>query len=181
MNHHIPKKPFYFLRHGETDHNVRKIYDDYSEVSLNENGIRQALEIQKALDKMQFSTVCTSPLLRAQQTKEIALKNHKYSDISLSDLSECQSELWHLFIAWESRILTQSEWSAIDNFLNRINKGTATALTYDDPVLIIAHGGVYWALMHLLSIHRERTIDNCVLMKFSHDHKENQWKVEPII
>lgn len=85
------KAPFYFLRHGQTDHNVHNIYDDESEVELNQKGILQATELQRVISNLDIDTVCSSPLRRVQQTKELVLKGKIFKDIVIEDLRECPS------------------------------------------------------------------------------------------
>jgi probable phosphoglycerate mutase len=172
--------PFYFLRHGETDHNVHKVYDDFAEVHLNENGRRQARQVQRILRSLHIATVCCSPLLRAQQTKHIVLENKDILDVTLDELRECPGSLWRLFLASETRKLTLEEWQIINEFIERVKNGLEKVLTHRSPILLIGHGGIYWALAHLLQIQGERKIGNCVLTYISPEGSEN-WKAEPII
>lgn len=174
------KTPFYFLRHGETDHNVHKVYDDLTEIHLNENGEKQARQVQKILHSVPLATVCSSPLLRAQQTKNIVLENKLVHDVVLDEFCECPSSLWRLFLAAETRELTIGEWTLINEFTHRVKNGLERALKHRAPMLIIAHGGTYWALAHLLQLQDDRKIGNCVLTYISPEGSE-VWKAEPIL
>lgn len=173
----IRKAPFYFLRHAQTDHNVHRIYDDENEIEINQTGVQQAIKLQQAIASLSIATVCSSPLRRVQQTKEIVLKNKAFRDVILEDLRECPSALWHLFLTSESRPLTNQEWELIQTFINRIEQGINQAFQHEDPLLLIAHGGTYWALSHLLRLEGNRKIDNCVLVKICPDRQET-WKAE---
>ncbi|PWU14528.1 MAG: hypothetical protein C5B45_04235 [Chlamydiae bacterium] len=177
MSFFIRKAPFYFLRHAQTDHNVHRIYDDKNEIEINQNGVQQAIKLQQTIASLPIATVCSSPLRRVQQTKEIVLKNKVFRDVVLEDLRECPSALWRLFLASESRPLTNQEWELIQIFINRIEQGLNQALQQDDPLLLIAHGGTYWALSHLLRLEGDRKIDNCVLVKICPDQQET-WKAK---
>lgn len=165
---------FFFLRHAQTDHNVNNIYDDENEIELNQKGVQQAIEIQPIISTLPITTVCSSPMLRVQQTKNIVLKNKIFKDVVLEDLRECQSALWRLFIASESRSLTQEEWTLIQQFIDRVKRGLLHAFQHHDPVLLIAHGGTYWALSHLLNIEGNRKIENCILMEIF--YQQGTWK-----
>ncbi|MGB7127766.1 MAG: histidine phosphatase family protein [Candidatus Rhabdochlamydia sp.] len=173
----IRKTPFYFLRHAQTDHSIYQLYDDPDEVQLNEKGIKQALEIQSILAHLPITTVCSSPLLRVQQTKEIALKNKIFKDIILEDLRECPSMLWDLFYASELRSLTIEEWELVQEFIYRVERGLKQAFQQEDPLLLIAHGGTYWALYHLLQLEGNQKINNCILVEFFLD-QQNTWKTK---
>jgi len=172
--------PFYFLRHGETDHNVHKIYDDFTEIHLNENGKKQALQVQRILRSISLATVCSSPLLRVQQTKNIVLENRPVYNVVLDEFRECPSSLWRLFLASETRELTIEEWSLINEFTHRIKNGLEKALQYNEPILLVAHGGTYWALAHLLQLQGNRKIGNCVLTYIS-PTESGIWRAEPIL
>ena len=94
----MKKVPFYFMRHAETDHNTYRIYNDAEDVDLNETGKGQAKEVQNLFHSLSLITVCTSPLLRAQRTKEIVLHNKTFDDIVLDGFRECPGMLWKLFM-----------------------------------------------------------------------------------
>lgn len=179
MNFPLVKSPFYFLRHGQTNHNLNShLYNENTEIGLNEKGISQALEIQTILSSISISTVCCSPLFRAQQTKEIVLKNKEYKSIDLEDFRECSSNLWKLFLASEKRSLTERESNLVQGFVNQVENGLKHAFQQEQPLLLIAHGGTYWALSQLLQLKGNRKIDNCLLVEvFS---TQNGWKTKYI-
>lgn len=58
-------------RHGETDWNQQGILQGWTDVTLNALGRRQAREMAAGFDKSGFSTIWSSPLLRARETAEI--------------------------------------------------------------------------------------------------------------
>lgn len=181
MKFTFPKTPFYFLRHAETDHNVNKIYDDFSEVHLNENGKKQALEVQRVFHSTPITTVCSSPLLRVQQTKAIVLGNKLVKNhIVLNDFRECSGALWRLFLTAETRDLSPQEWIPINEFTNRVKAGLEKVLQFDEPILLIAHGGTYWALAHLLQLEGDPKIGNCFPMYITPE-KSGAWKAQPLL
>lgn len=172
--------PFYFLRHGETDHNVHKIYDDFTEIHLNENGKNQALRVQRTFRSIPVATICSSPLLRVQQTKNIVLENRPVHDVILEELRECPGALWRLFLAAETRELTLEEWALINEFTQRVKNGLEKALEYNTPILLVAHGGTYWALAHLLQLQGDRKIGNSILTYIT-PQEPGIWSAEPIL
>jgi alpha-ribazole phosphatase len=62
---------FCLIRHGETDWNLAGRYQGQSDVSLNETGRQQALEISRHLQSQTFTAIYTSDLKRAQETAQI--------------------------------------------------------------------------------------------------------------
>ena len=60
----------YLVRHGQCNSNLKRIYNSTDE-DLNENGIEQAKELARRINKMDYDIVISSPLLRAKHTAEI--------------------------------------------------------------------------------------------------------------
>jgi broad specificity phosphatase PhoE len=70
MINRIIEKPFYFVRHGETDWNKQRIYQGSSDVPLNDTGIGQARSIAALLKKESIAHIVASPLLRGQKRQQ---------------------------------------------------------------------------------------------------------------
>lgn len=63
----------YFIRHGETDYNRKKLFQGQVDIPLNENGVEQAQKAAAAVKKLglSFDYAFSSPLSRAFRTVEI--------------------------------------------------------------------------------------------------------------
>ena len=168
---------FYFLRHGETEHNLRKLYSDDPNVPLNRQGRRQARALRDLLEPLAIATVCSSPLLRAQQTKEIALADLAFEEVVVEELKECPAALWRLFLASESRLLSRPEQQRILAFFKLAEGALRKILSCRPPLLVVAHGGTYWAFSHLLKLEGARKIGNCSLVELFCDEK-NRWQTK---
>ena len=64
----LDKKPFYFLRHGQTDWNAERLCQGQTDIPLNAIGVQQAGEAKAHLADIAITTVCSSPLGRALET-----------------------------------------------------------------------------------------------------------------
>ena len=62
---------WYFVRHGEIEANVKKIYAGWSDEGLTQRGRQQAREVAEELPRFEIGSIYTSPLKRAAQTAEI--------------------------------------------------------------------------------------------------------------
>jgi probable phosphoglycerate mutase len=174
------KKEFYFLRHGQTDYNLRSVekIDHPPHIPLNETGRKQALTIEPIIAKLPIQTICYSPMLRAVQTKEIIASHLTVPQYEIADLGECTARVWHAMPELQSQPI-QSSNTLVLEFLERVLRGLETALSYSGPVLIVAHGGVHWALCSLLRIaDHEWFTDNCVPIHFYLENGE--WKANTI-
>lgn len=91
---------FYFVRHGETEWNVKKKIQGKTDIPLNEKGVQQAKDLAKRLSKSQkngeFHVVkaYTSPQLRAAKTAQIVADELGISCIALDDLREMDLGEW---------------------------------------------------------------------------------------
>ena len=61
----------YFVRHGQTDWNVRGKLQGKSDIALNETGRLQAVETREKLKQVAMDAIYCSPLMRARETAEI--------------------------------------------------------------------------------------------------------------
>ncbi|MBP5204742.1 histidine phosphatase family protein, partial [Candidatus Saccharibacteria bacterium] len=68
----------YVVRHGETNSNLAGIVSGRSDEELNENGIKQAQDINLKIADMKFADVYVSPMKRTIQTAEIVVPEYKY-------------------------------------------------------------------------------------------------------
>lgn len=158
----ITQRHFYFMRHGETDHNKHLILNDEADISLNEKGRQQALSICPAISKLPIQTICVSPLRRALETAENAANQLTCSWVVIEELKECSGDVWSKMVNFESCL-------AVDLFRQKVKEGINRALDCPGPVLIIAHGGVHWAMCDQMAIQGyEKKIGNCVPVYFNY-------------
>ncbi len=60
----------YVLRHGQTDYNVKNIYQGQSDIPLNEIGVEQAKEVAQKFTNIDIDAILVSPLIRTKQTAQ---------------------------------------------------------------------------------------------------------------
>lgn len=163
--------PFYFVRHGQTDWNKEHRGMGQTDIPLNEIGIQQAHAAAKNIAYLEISKIVSSPLKRAIETSEIIASTMNISIIVLDELKECS---WGSF---EGQLKGNGEWIEYwrmggiiegaehwSHFVSRVATGINTALKSDaddKPILIVAHGGVYWAIQEILKLKSDGDIPNC--------------------
>ncbi len=67
----IPRRPFLYLRHGETDWNLAGRAQGASDVPLNDRGREQARDAARVLAGLAIGPIVASPLGRARETAAI--------------------------------------------------------------------------------------------------------------
>lgn len=71
MTSELPRRNFYFLRHGQTAWNVEGRFQGHSDIPLNEVGLTQARDAAMILARCPIDMIVASPLIRACKTAEI--------------------------------------------------------------------------------------------------------------
>lgn len=64
----------YIMRHGKTDWNAARKLQGRTDIPLNEEGRKMAEEVRRECEEIGFDICFSSPLVRARETAEIALK-----------------------------------------------------------------------------------------------------------
>lgn len=178
----IEKKPFYFVRHGETDWNRQRIFQGISDVPLNETGIEQAQLVGRILKNESIAHIVSSPLIRAKRTAEI-INEHLQKPITIVD------ELKELsFGAIEGKPIGDGavfeEWlkglapsgaERAEEFDARVMRGLLHGQQFSSPTLIVSHGAVFMAMLRLLGMPFDR-IQNCQAVYMEPSNNEGGWK-----
>ena len=68
----------YFVRHGQSEGNISDRHNAWAQVPLTEQGKKDAAMAGRLLKGISFDKVYTSDLIRAIQTKEIAMPDAEY-------------------------------------------------------------------------------------------------------
>ena len=154
----------YFVRHGETDWNVKKKIQGKTDIPLNENGIRQAQELAKRLveEKVSVKHVYHSPQLRAAKTAQIAAEALHAECIAMDGLIEMNLGKWegsNWRIIERENSEEYQEWRKDRRFVrtpggesyNDVVKRTLETMEYiikkeNSDVLIVTHSAIIMAL-----------------------------------
>jgi probable phosphoglycerate mutase len=148
----LERRPFWFLRHGETDWNAQGLSQGNVDVPLNANGISQAREAAALLRNRGIVTMVSSPLSRARVTAEIVAAVLGLSiafDDALKEVAFGVQEgqpmaTW--FDEWvEGRVTPEGA----ETFASLRMRGVAAAnraLGNPAPVLIVSHGALFRGL-----------------------------------
>lgn len=140
----------YLVRHGQCDSNLLGRYNFIDE-DINENGIKQAEELQDKIRKLDYDIVISSPLVRALHTAEIInvnnkeiitdnrLEERKHGSLEGKPTSVTDREdYWNYY----SKTKYGTEESVVD-ICNRVKEFLDDLKSKDyKSVLIVAHSGI---------------------------------------
>ncbi len=178
----LAAREFYFLRHGQTDQNTLKVpFTEERDIALNEHGKKQARALASSLALLPIHTICYSPLQRAKETMDLgAVELKEVHRVEISALKECAPHVWP--------VMTQAEVmppasAAVQHFFDQVLSGVRAALAHRGPVLLVAHGGVHWALCQQLGVCPDQynwKMSNGAVAHFTYS-QGGVWQAETII
>jgi probable phosphoglycerate mutase len=177
MKNTIPKKPFYYIRHGESEWNVlNKFAGGQVDTPLTQNGREQALAARDIFENLlpKPTHIIHSTLSRAADTAKILNTKTHYPMISEYDLREVDAGDWEGIENREARQrwlngLSPRTGENMDMLAIRMNNVFTKILSNTDYIVpfIAAHGRLLSGLDHLFGIKpRSLQIDNCAILHF---------------
>jgi broad specificity phosphatase PhoE len=179
-------KPFYFIRHGETDCNRRNVYIGSADVPLNQFGLQQAKIAAKLLETEPIDHIVSSPMLRATTTAEIIADQLGKKIIFVEELKECIIGNEGAAIGDAAGIRDWFEGKAtganetIAEFKKRIASGLQKVAAFDGMVLIVSHGGVYSSVRRILGL-PSIYLRNCMTIYHAPpDQETHPWSISVI-
>lgn len=170
---------FYFLRHGQTDHNRQRICQGHTDVPLNATGLEQAEIAAAVLGEIEPVAITTSDLTRVRQTAKPIADLLGLETIVDPDLRE------RAFGVYEDRPIEGHLWSfdhpsieSIEAFVDRSLRGFDKALTANDT-LVVTHGGLRRVLAGALGLDLPYwSGHNALPLRFTKN--VSGWKVEAL-
>jgi broad specificity phosphatase PhoE len=181
MNQTLPHfEYFYFIRHGRTEANEKQLMSGgKNDILLNEVGHQQALRAAQILKNKcpEIQTLCVSTMVRAKQTAHHINEHLKKPIVEMPELIE-----W-CFGDWEGRTWNEIAPSFLSDeeapngetrevFQARVFAGLSRALRHPGPVLVVAHGGVWYKIQKIFNLPPLKT-DNCQIFKiYSQKNKD---------
>ena len=177
MIHPLPQKPFYFIRHGESEWNaLDQFAGGQIDTPLTPLGRQQAMDASGIFDALTpFPThIIHSSLSRARDTAAILNKKHHLPMIEDPELREIDAGDWagkpnaEAKAMWDDG-LTPPNGENLDVFAHRIMMALSRILSNQSYAVpfIAAHGRIINAIDHLYGIPpRSLQLGNCQILKF---------------
>lgn len=187
----LPPKPFYMIRHGQTEHNVIDIAaGGQTDSALTELGRQQAQEIAPYLVHLEIkpSKIFHSSMQRARDTamylnKHLALEMEEVHDLREHEIGDWELRPWDEVGGLFAKDAMPPNGETGAQFAARVQRAITYCLDqteHEGPPLLVCHGGLFFALGIMYDIFEAIThIDNCQLHYFEphHDHPFFPWKI----
>lgn len=188
----------YVVRHGQTDYNVKKVFQGHIDIPLNETGEKQAQETASKFRNIDVDMILVSPLQRALQTAKPISKitgvpitiEDRIIERSFGNMEGHQNrEDWNIkmMLDYEKNYdieniePIQSLFKRVYDFLDEI-----TEKYKDKKVVLVTHGAVsqpiecyFNGMPEVVDFeHLEKlTLKNCEVRKYE-ERKQNRGEIE---
>ncbi|SCK51301.1 probable phosphoglycerate mutase [Variovorax sp. HW608] len=171
---------FYFLRHGQTACNARRIFQAVDE-PLSELGVQQAHHAASILAGEPVRSILTSGVVRALTTAHTVSAPHGIAPLVLEGLRERN------FGALIGTSSASIDWACepengetLPEFIDRSRAAIEHALAHPGPVLIVAHGGTLYVLAALLGVPVDLgVLGNAQPLRF--EQSGTTWRLKPLL
>lgn len=91
----LPGQEFYFVRHGQTDHNAGLVNKEvYGDIPLNKKGVEQVMQLRSHIEQLPITKIYCSPLLRARQTMDAVTQNVQLPIVIVPNFREGSHHDW---------------------------------------------------------------------------------------
>ena len=155
---------WYFVRHGQIESNLKKIYAGWSQEGLTQKGIQQAKEAAERLTGFDIARIYTSPLKRAVQTAEVigkalnekSILENSFKEMRLGpwegrseeEISRKYPEEWKLWNTRPAELMLEGR-ETLPELLKRVLSGIKEIRDQMDgsSVLVVTHVAVIRVLL----------------------------------
>ncbi len=154
----LPRVPFWYLRHGETDWNAQGLSQGNVDIPLNPTGLAQARSAAERLRHRGIATIVSSPLSRARVTAEIAGEALSLPVQFDDDLREVRfgvqegQPMSDWFPRWVAGDFAPEGAESFAALRSRAVAAVSRAVVLPPAVLVVAHGAWFRALRTAMGI-----------------------------
>jgi broad specificity phosphatase PhoE len=171
----LPLKPFYMIRHGQTEANAAERMAGSLDSPLTALGRDQARAARDVVAALSVKPVAVfhSQLSRARDTAMIINEVLKVEMFEDPDLAEIHAGEWE-GVPYDACRHFLDDWAQAPGgetpheFFERIKRGKSKALAqFNEPILIVCHGGVMRAFGELYNLRVPGRFANAHLYEYS--------------
>lgn len=172
-------RPFYFLRHGETEANANGLISGSLDVELTARGREQAQAAARTLAREPITAIYSSPLRRARETAEPVARALCVPVRIIAELIERrQGELEGKPRGTRIEGRAAQGFESFEAFTPRVLRGLSQV--DGRTPLVVAHQGVFRVLCHTLElVHIEGSVENARPLRFV-PLVAGGWKLEAV-
>lgn len=170
----IIRKPFYYIRHGQTDWNVERRFQGSMDIPLNETGVKQAHAAKSLMSGLPITHIYSSTLQRASVTADIINESLNLTVIGMDGLQEVNFGVLEGHLSpktgfsdnWRNGVTPEKAETYVE-FTARVFAAINEVLKNNGTPLIVAHGAVFWPVHTHLQLGIASTLPNATPVHLS--------------
>jgi probable phosphoglycerate mutase len=173
---------FYFLRHGQTDFNLNDLVMGSIDMDVNFYGLKQAVDIAQNIRHLNIKTIVSSPLKRALTTSKVISYFTKAPIVVIDNFKEVNygslegaKKPENFLYNWINNEYEDAESFSLVK--KRVKEGLNHAFLYQEPILVVSHGGIYKAMQSLLKL-PIFPCDNCRPIYHEYNEVNDSWSFD---
>ncbi len=180
---------FFFIRHGETDWNVKKLCQGQIDIPLSQRGREETMKFAQSLHDFSIDCIVTSPLKRAFETAQILHKVHPRA--SLHTVDDFMERNWGELQGQGHLPMFAVEKEEQDNpdFIpklgieprsvvkRRVLKALELSFSHSQNPVIVSHGMLFFVLCDALGLTLAQNIPNLALIEITRHSGKWQLKI----
>lgn len=154
----LAPRPFWFLRHGQTDWNARGLSQGNVDIPLNPTGLAQARSAAALLVNRGIRSIVSSPLSRARVTAEIVAETLALPIATEDGLREVAfgvqegQPMTEWFHSWVAGNFTPEGAETFAALRTRAVGAVNRATLFPPAVLVVGHGALFRALRSAIGL-----------------------------
>lgn len=158
--HVVSTTTFDLIRHGETDWNVRGLYQGSSDIPLNDNGRDQARQLADGMSGEQWDVIVSSPLSRAMDTAKAAAGAIGIAEDDIIPDARVQERNYGaaegMTIEEREHVWPEGDWPDLETWEDVAKRGMEALFEYaakfpGKRIIIVAHGGLINSVLATIS------------------------------
>jgi uncharacterized phosphatase len=189
MTARLAPRPFWYLRHGETDWNAKGLSQGRSDIALNATGIAQAgraagIMAEHWADHSPVARIVSSPLIRAHRTAEIVAETLAErdgvhlpisTDPGLMEVCFGVQEgqpMGEWYDSWIAGSYTPEGAEVFQDLVSRAVAAVDRATAGEGTVLIVCHGAMFRALRMAMGMQANVRLPNAMPLWLAPGHPD---------
>ena len=166
----------YVVRHGQTEANVKHLFNGINEGDLTDIGVKQAEELQAVIEKINIDYIFSSPLKRAIHTANILnLKNKQIQKDDRLIERECGTFTLKPTTLIEDRSVlydkNENKYEEFESYSSIINRVTdflneLKEKNFKGNILVVTHGDIILGFQEYFNRRCDGYPKTCELSKF---------------
>lgn len=170
-------KNLYLIRHGQTEFNVKQIYQGQCDSPLTDLGVAMAIKAGQYIRKhrIKYDYCCSSKLYRAYHTLQLIMGDQKeyaqYEQLNERYYGDLECQKWIMPAEIREQEYLKHHVESVDALARRVHHCLTNIMEEHDDVLVVSHGSAIKCFCKLVpDCPIDNVVGNCDVIHFTYDN-----------